>query len=256
MTGFVDHFSRDSSSYAKFRPSYPPALFEWLATLPARRSVAWDCGTGTGQAARMLRPYFSSVVASDPSRTQLQAADRSTGAKYFAAAGEASALASGRVDLVTVAQALHWIDRERLYRELDRVTAPGGAVAIWTYGIFRSTPEIDAVIGRFYRETVGRYWPAERVHVESGYRTIDIPIAEVPAPPFSIEASLTLGELLGFIRTWSAVGRYMAALKADPVVELERELRELWTEPAARRPLVWPLAVRAGPWRGSTPVAA
>jgi len=103
-----------------------------------------------------------------------------------------------------VAQALHWIDRDRFYRELDGVTAPGGALAVWSYGIFRSTPDIDAVIGRFYRHTVGAYWPAERVHVESGYRTIDIPIAEVTSPAFSIEGRLTLSELVGFIRTWPA----------------------------------------------------
>src|SRR6185503_1210966 len=77
MTGFADHFSRDSSAYAKFRPVYPPELFQWLATLPARQSVAWDCGTGTGQAATMLTPYFTQVIASDASRAQIKAADRS-----------------------------------------------------------------------------------------------------------------------------------------------------------------------------------
>src|SRR5687768_3151740 len=75
MTGFADHSSRDSSGYAKFRPKYPAALFEWLATLPPRQSVAWDCGTGTGQAATMLTRYFAQVMASDPSRAQLEAAD-------------------------------------------------------------------------------------------------------------------------------------------------------------------------------------
>ena len=256
MTGFANHFSRDSSAYAKFRPTYPPALFEWLATVPAGRAIAWDCGTGTGQAATMLTPHFSTVVASDPSRAQVKAADRSTGVRYFAALGESCAIAPGRIDLVTVAQALHWIDRERFYRELDRVMAPGGALAIWTYGIFRSTPDIDAVVGRFYRHTVGPYWPAERAHVESGYRMIDIPIAPVSPPPFSIEGRLTLDELLGFVRTWSAVGRYIAARKADPVVRLEQDLHEVWGDRETPRLLIWPLSVRAGRWRGSTPAAA
>jgi SAM-dependent methyltransferase len=256
MTGFADHFSRDSSAYAKFRPTYPPALFEWLATLPASRSVAWDCGTGTGQAAVMLTPHFSTVVASDASRAQVKAADRSTGVRYFAALGESCAIAPERIDLVTVAQALHWIDRERFYRELDRVMAPGGALAIWTYGIFRSTPDIDAVVGRFYQHTVGSYWPAERAHVESGYRTIDIPIAQVSPPPFRIEERLTFDELIGFIRTWSAVGRYIAALKTDPVVQLEQDLHAVWGDRDTPRLLVWPLSVRAGRWRGSTPAAA
>ena len=256
MTAFADHFSRDPASYAKFRPRYPAALFEWLATLPAGRSVAWDCGTGTGQAATMLTPHFERVVASDPSRAQVKAADQTAGVHYFAALGESSALASKRVDLVTVAQALHWIDLERFYRELDRVTAPGAAVAIWTYGIFRSTPDIDAVVGRFYQDTVGPYWPAERAYVESGYRKIEIPIAEEPSPGFSIEQTLTLPQLLGYVRTWSAVGRFMAERKIDPVIELERELREIWGEVGLAHRLKWPLVVRAGRWRGSTSVAA
>lgn len=256
MTGFADHFSRDSAAYAKFRPVYPPELFQWLATLPARRATAWDCGTGTGQAAAMLTPYFSRVLASDPSRAQVKSADRSTGVRYFAALGESSALAPARVDLVTVAQALHWIDRDRFYHELDRITAPGGALAIWTYGIFRSTPELDAVIGRFYRDTVGPYWPPERAHVESGYRNIEIPITEVASPAFHIEGRLTLDDLLGFIRTWSAVGRYIAVRGADPTVELERELRRVWGDPARTLRLVWPLSVRAGRWRRAGPVAA
>jgi len=256
MTGFADHFSRDSSAYAKFRPVYPPELFQWLATLPARQSVAWDCGTGTGQAATMLTPYFTQVIASDASRAQIKAADRSTRVRYFAALGEASSLAPARVDLVTVAQALHWIDRERFYQELDRVTAPGGALAIWTYGIFRSAPDIDAVVTRFYRDTVGPYWPPERVHVESGYRGIDIPIAEVRSPGFDIEGRLTLGELLGYVRTWSAVGRYIAARGNDPVPELEQELRPVWGDPARAQRLIWPLSVRAGRFRRAGTVIA
>lgn len=56
--GFADHFSVRSRDYARFRPSYPPALFAWLAeTAPARR-LAWDCATGSGQAAAGLLGYL------------------------------------------------------------------------------------------------------------------------------------------------------------------------------------------------------
>ena len=251
MSGFADHFSRDSGAYAKFRPGYPPELFAWLATLPARRSVAWDCGTGTGQAAALLTPHFDLVLASDPSRGQLAAADRTSGALYVAASSEQSGLAAHRVDLVTVAQALHWFDRDRFYREVSRVIAPGGGFAAWCYGVLRSTPAVDAVIARFYRETVGPWWPPERALVENGYRDIAIPIEEAAAPPFSIEARLTLDELLGYIRTWSAVGRFIAGRGHDPIPELGDALRPVWGEPAAARSVTWPLTVRAGRWAGT-----
>lgn len=251
MSGFADHFSRDSVAYARFRPGYPPELFAWLATLPTGRSVAWDCGTGTGQAAALLTPHFGLVVGSDPSRAQVGTADRTSGARYFAGSSESSALAAQRVDLVTVAQALHWFDRERFYREVDRVIAPGGAVAAWSYGLLRSTPGVDRVILRFYDETVGPWWPPERALVEKGYQNIPIPIAEVAGPPFSIEARLTLEELLGFIRTWSAVGRFTAARGYDPIPELGEALRRVWGDPAVARQITWPLTVRAGRWLGA-----
>ena len=250
MRRFADHFSRDSVAYARFRPSYPPELFAWLATLPGGRSVAWDCGTGTGQAAALLAPHFDLVVGSDPSRSQLAAADRISGARYFAGSSEASALAAHRVDLVTVAQALHWFDRERFYPEVSRVIVPGGAFAAWSYGLLRSTPAVDKVIARFYDETVGPWWPPERALVEKGYRNIPIPIADVEAPPFSIEARLTLAELLGFIRTWSAVGRFIAGRGFDPIPELGDALGPAWGDPSAARPITWPLTVRAGRWLG------
>lgn len=256
MSRFADHFSRDSVAYARFRPSYPPELFAWLATLPTARSVAWDCGTGTGQAAALLTPHFDLVVGSDRSRTQLAAADRTSGTRYFAGSSESSALAAHRVDLVTVAQALHWFDRDRFYREVSRVIAPGGVFAAWSYGLLRSTPEVDRVIVRFYDETIGPWWPPERALVEKGYQNIPIPITEVAGPPFSIEARLTLEELLGFIRTWSAVGRFIADQGHDPIPELGKALGPVWGESSAARQITWPLTIRAGRWLGTPEPAA
>ena len=255
MSGFADHFSRDSAGYAKFRPTYPEALFPWLAELPARRSVAWDCGTGTGQAALPLARCFRRVIATDPSRTQLSAAKREPGVHFVAAPAEAAPIARGRVDLVTVAQAFHWIDPERFYSEIERVLAPGGALAIWTYGILRTTPDIEPIVTTFYRETVGPYWPPARVHVEEGYRRVRIPIAEVPAPPFAIEGDLSLPALLGYIGTWSAVGRFQKETGRDPIPELAEQLAAVWGDPSRTRRVDWPLSIRAGRWtrRGGRP---
>jgi len=250
MTRFADHFSRDSVAYARFRPGYPPQLFAWLASLPANRSVAWDCGTGTGQAAALLTPHFELVIGSDPSRAQLAAADRTSGAFYIAGSSESSALATRRVDLVTVAQALHWFDRDRFYQEVSRVIAPGGGFAAWSYGVLRSTPAVDAVIARFYHETLGPWWPPERTLVENRYRDLAIPIAEVAAPRFAIAARLSLEELLGYIRTWSAVGRFIAGRGHDPIPELGDALLPVWGEPSAARSITWPLTLRAGRWLG------
>ena len=248
-TRFRDHFSRDSSAYARFRPRYPAALFDWLAGLAPARRVAWDCATGNGQAATMLAAHFARVVASDASRDQVRAAERAPRIQYAVALGEASPLAGARVDLVTVAQALHWLDPRRLYAEVDRVLVPGGVFAVWCYGLLGVTPAIDAAIAHFYEDVVGPYWPPERREVETGYRNFEIPIDEAPAPRFAIEAELTLSDLVGYVRTWSAVGRYLAEKDHDPVDPLADELAPLWGDPRAARPIIWPLSVRAGRWR-------
>jgi hypothetical protein len=248
--GFRDLFSRDAAGYAKFRPRYPAALFAWLATLPASRRIALDCATGNGQAATMLARHFPLVLGSDASVPQLRAAPRTAGVHYLASLAESSALALGRVDLITVAQALHWLDRPGFYAEVDRISAPGAALAVWGYGRLRVAPEIDAVIDRFHDETVGPYWPAERWLVEAGYRGFDIPIDLVAAPPLAMTASLTLPEVFGYLRTWSAVGKYLAVHGRDPVEQLAPELAACWGAPESRREIGWPLFVRAGRWRG------
>lgn len=51
MSGFADRFSEHASDYARVRPTYPAALLAWLAAEALARDVAWDCGTGSGQAA-------------------------------------------------------------------------------------------------------------------------------------------------------------------------------------------------------------
>lgn len=248
---FSDHFSRDSRSYAKFRPRYPAELFDWVTGLAAAHRLAWDCATGTGQAATRLAAYFDCVVASDPSLGQLRAATRVPRLHYVAALGEHSALAGGRVNLVTVAQAYHWLDHPRFFTELDRVMAPGGILAVWLYGTMRTTPALDAVVAGFYSGTVGPFWPPERVHVDTDYRLLPLPIDEVPAPAFAIEADLSLHELLGYVRSWSAVGRFIAERGYDPVNELAGELAPLWGDADSRRRVVWPLAVHAGRWLGA-----
>lgn len=248
---FADHFSRDSSAYAKFRPRYPAPLFRWIAGLPAGRRLAWDGGTGSGQAATMLVAHFERVMASDASSAQLKAAERHSGVHYFAGTAESSAIRSGSVDLVTVAQAFHWLDHQRFYTELSRILAPGGALAVWCYGTLIAGPEIDAVLNRFYSETVGPFWPYERIHVDKGYRHFRIPIDEVPMPPLAIQGTIALPAFLGYVRTWSAVGRYFAAKGDDPVEELGNELAPVWGDPKTPRPITWPISMRAGRWNRS-----
>lgn len=246
-SSFPDHFSGVAGAYAEHRPSYPPRLFAWLAEAAPRRDLAWDCATGSGQAAIGLASHFARVVATDASAAQVAAARPRANVEYRVAPAEASGLEGSSFDLVTVGQALHWFDRSAFYAEARRVLRPGGLVAAWTYGgAVLDDPRADAIHRRFYSETVGPYWPPERALVESRYRTIEFPFEEIDPPSFEMEAEWPLASFLGYAGTWSSVMRFRAERGFDPVVELARDLEPLWGDPATPRRIRWPLALRAG----------
>ena len=66
-----DLFSRQSEVYARFRPSYPQDLYDYILQFVGEKNMAWDCATGNGQAALALAPFFSRVEATDISPEQI-----------------------------------------------------------------------------------------------------------------------------------------------------------------------------------------
>jgi len=245
-SGFRDRFGAAAPAYAAFRPRYPPELFAALAAVAPGRELAWDCATGTGQAALGLAAHFERVIATDASAAQLAAAQAHPRVSYHRAVAEASGIEAGSAALVTVAQALHWLDRPRFFAEARRVLVPGGVVAVWCYESMEIGPEIDEIVRHYYSTTVGPYWAAERALVESGYRTIDFPFDEFPLPPARIEAQLSCADLAGYVGTWSATLRYREATGHDPLPALVASLNQRWGPPGAVRRVRWPLSIRAG----------
>jgi SAM-dependent methyltransferase len=243
---FADHFSRIAASYAAYRPHYPDALFAWLASVAPDRGRAWDCATGSGQAAGALAHQFAHVIATDPSTAQIASAQRVRGLDYAAMTAERPAIAGGAVALVTVAQALHWLDRHLFYSEARRVLAPRGVIAVWTYGpCSLGDAALDAAMRRFHDETVGPYWPAERALVVSGLADVEFPFDELRAPPFAMATEWTLAQFVGYLSTWSAVQRARAHGE-DPIPPIVDELRAGWTSDDAPRHIEWPLSMRVG----------
>jgi ubiquinone/menaquinone biosynthesis C-methylase UbiE len=244
---FHDHFSAVASRYADFRPHYPAELFDHLATIVPRNSRVWDCACGNGQATLDLGGRFDSVVATDASREQIASATPHPNVEYRVAPAEQSGLADASIDLITVAQALHWFDFERFYAEARRVLRPGGFLAAWAYGI--NEVEGDAVnqlVQDYYSNTVGPYWPPERRLVEEGYRTIPFPFAEITPPAFRMETRWTLEQMLGYFSTWSATNRFMKDTGRNPLEPLSEKLAKVWGDADSSRLIVWPLSLRVG----------
>ena len=246
MNDSVRLFSIRSDDYAQFRPTYPERLFSWLAEQCPRTLCALDIAAGSGQATLPLLVYFENVLACDASPDQLTSGTAWQGAQRFAAKAEQLPLSDGLVDLIVVAQALHWFASPTFFAEAKRTLAPDGLFCAWCYSLLRIEPPLDAVIARLHGETLRGYWPPGRASVDVGYRDIQAPFATLEPPDFAIEASWDLPQLLGYLRTWSAVRQWQQAHGKDPVTHLESELAELWGNPEQQRKIRWPLHFVAG----------
>jgi ubiquinone/menaquinone biosynthesis C-methylase UbiE len=179
---YRDHFSNQAGVYARFRPGYPEALFDYLASLAPSRALAWDCGTGSGQVALSLAGRFERVIATDASQAQIEHADRLPGIEFRVEQAESTSIVSHTIDLITVGVAVHWFDFDPFYAEVRRVAKPGAVIAVWTYHYPAITPEIDAIVEQMNRELLSGYWP-ERIHyLEEHYATLPFPFEPLPAP--------------------------------------------------------------------------
>lgn len=244
---FKDHFSGHSPDYSAFRPHYPRRLFSELASLCASHELAWDCATGSGQAAIGLADHFDEVIATDASEAQIEHALPGEGVSYSVARAENSGIPAASIDLITVAQALHWFDLPAFTLEANRVLKANGVLAAWTYGVLTFRTGLDEIIERLYADIVGEFWPFERRIVEGGYTDIEMPFEQVPMADLEMTETWDLAALTGYLNTWSAVKACEKAHGRNPLELIEVDLLRQWGDPEAERVATWPLLSRV--WR-------
>jgi SAM-dependent methyltransferase len=243
---FEDHFSKQSQTYAQYRPQYPEEIYVFLASLAPAHALAWDCGTGNGQAAVGLAKYFDRVYATDASAEQIARAYQHEKVEYHVEPAEHTSLANSAVDLVTVAVAIHWFNFDEFYREVRRVLKPNGILAAWTYHLPEISATIDPLLSRYYHEILNGFWP-ERIHyLYERYKTLPFPFEEIVAPAFEMQADWTLNQLAGFLDTWSATQRYKEQKGTHPLEVIWDELRQAWGDENEARLIPWPLHFRIG----------
>lgn len=247
---FKDHFSGHAALYAQFRPRYPDALFEYLASVSPGDTCAWDCATGNGQAAASLARQFRRIIATDASAQQIANAQPIERVEYRVAPAEASGIESSSVDAVVVAQALHWFDIPAFFAEAQRVLRPNGIIAAWTYALMSVSPRTGEIIEKYYHVTTAGFWPRERRMVDDGYATVPFPFEELAAPVFEIREHWRRDQVLGYLRSWSATQKLINA-RGDAVFRaLEDEIAAEWRDGDSPRLVRWPLRMRVGRVRG------
>lgn len=246
MSRFKDHFSAAASDYARFRPTYPPQLFDWLVSLCPQRQLVLDVATGNGQAAVALAQHFEHVIASDASAAQLAQATSAANIDYRCEPAERSSLPDASVDLLVVAQALHWFDLPAFYAEAQRLLKPQGVIAVWCYGQLQGDAAINTILARYYHDIVGSFWPPERAWLEQGYARLDWPFAPLAEQhEFALSVEWDLPQLLGYLGTWSATRQYQQHHGHDPRDQIDDDLRQAWGT-VDRRAIRWPLSLRVG----------
>ena len=239
---FADHFSTIAARYATYRPHYPPELAAGLGELAPARGTAWDAGCGSGQLSTALAAHFESVIASDPAQAQLDQAEAHPRVEYRCATAEVSGLTDASVDLTVAAQAAHWFEWPAYVAEVARVARPGALVALVSYGILH-VESVDEIVGDYYRNVVGPYWPTARKHVENGYRDLVWPWPAVAAPAIEMTEQWTREELVGYLTTWSATVKMIAAEGSARFEAMCDQLAARWPDDV-RREVRWPLAIR------------
>ena len=89
-----DLFSKQSDLYARYRPTYPKELYEYILSFVKEKNTAWDCATGNGQAAVVLADHFKKVIATDISAAQIDKAIKKDNIEYSVCSAESTPFSS------------------------------------------------------------------------------------------------------------------------------------------------------------------
>ena len=243
---FHDHFSKRAGIYAQYRPGYPKKLFEAILTQTRGRQRAWDCATGSGQAAIHLADAFEEVIATDGSDSQLKYAISHPRIFYQKELAEQTSFPDNHFDLITVAQALHWLKLPEFYREVNRVARTDATFAAWTYGLFTINSRIDDIIHHFYNDVVGAFWPERRKHVMDGYQKLDFPYMRLEPAEIEMEAAWNLNQVEGYLSSWSASKNYAEKNQQEAISTIHQHLLKEWGSPSTRYTVSWKVSLLIG----------
>ncbi|XP_077240193.1 uncharacterized protein LOC143881081 [Tasmannia lanceolata] len=216
-------FKKQAELYVKARPSYTPELFEFIASKTPNHDLAWDVGTGSGQAALSLAKIYKNVIATDASAEQLAHASKLPSIRYHHTPStmtieevEHDIAPQGTIDVVTVAQAVHWFDLPNFYQQVNWVLRkPHGVIAVWCY----TTPQVDNSVDTVFRclfSNSESFMDPAREMITDKYKSLDFPFDPVEGldhtGPIVFEAKklMELDVYLTYIRSGSP---YQTALE-------------------------------------------
>jgi len=240
-----DNYSNYSDNYAKFRPTYPQTIFDFLYTLLNEKNKAWDCGTGSGQIAQELSKDFKTIEATDISAAQIENAYHANNIHYSIQPAEKTTFDANSFDLITVAQAAHLFDINTFNEEVKRVGKPNSIIALIGYEFTNITPEIDSIILRFHEELTKNITGLDRKNLTQKYQSIPFPFREFETPEITNIKLWKLEQLLGYLNTWSLVKNYSKINGTNPLDEISEDITKAWGNTEIRK-VNFPLIFKVG----------
>ncbi|CAA7046189.1 unnamed protein product [Microthlaspi erraticum] len=206
---------KEAEAYLDARPRYPIDWFKKIAAKTQGHNLAWDVGTGNGQAAIGLVEHYDNVVATDINEAQLKRAVKHSKISYHHTPKDMSedemvSLVGGEnsVDLIVAAQALHFFDLDTFYNVAKRVLRKqGGLIATWVYNDIIISPEVDPIMKGLVDSTLPFRTPIMNLAFE-GYKTIPFPFESIgmgsEGKPVTLDIphKLSLKGFIGFLRSW------------------------------------------------------
>ncbi|KAF8938145.1 hypothetical protein BGZ47_008716 [Haplosporangium gracile] len=278
--------SFNSALYQSFRPGYNNNFFKMVYNYHAKHNghfdTAVDIGTGTGQVAVVLAEKFKQVHGVDASATMLSNAIQKSNVAYHVAKGEdLGVIETSSVDVLTVAQAMHWFHHPTFFSEVKRVLKPRGTFAAvgYSFVIFEDHPRATR---RIYElgdqpDQLGTLWDNGRLILDNLYKSIDIPLQNVErhyfpsniksqfhtqsadivaaaattteALPPVMSGRVTMKHFRNYIKTWSSYKNYCEKYPSRPdIVDLTIDsiLKEENLKEEDEVNITWPTVVILG----------
>ena len=239
-----DNFSTQAAMYAQFRPRYTENIFKPIVDICVEKNTVWDCATGNGQAAVILAQHFKKVFATDLSQKQIGNAMPTENITYSVVSAESAQFDKNSLDLIVVAQAVHWFNFEKFYAHANAFLKKDGIIALVGYGIHSVNAKIDAIVNNFYAQTIGAYWDSERKHIEQHYTKITFPFNEIKIPETQMHFDISFESFIGYLNSWSAVQHFKNKNNYNPVELIEKSVKNIWGE--SLREISFPVFYRVG----------
>lgn len=239
-------FEENGSQYAAFRPDYPTELVKALSNIAKQHRTAWDVGCGSGQLTSLLNQHFTKVIGTDPSEEQLKFAKKLDGIHYLQEPAEQTSIESNSVNLIVAAQAAHWFSLDKFYNEVIRVADKEATIALISYGVPYIEASVNSCFQQGYWQSIHKFWPKERAHVENGYSELPFPFQELHFPDCFIHQEMNFHQLVSYISTWSAYKKAQELDELEVFQSFLEQLSKCWGDLTQSYKVTWPISVKAG----------